>query len=444
LSVNVTGTFSGSSAVRLRLVAAQESATVNSVTVRYTLSIERPSGSGFFANAGSGNSWTINTSTPTNGSGNNFTYDFRGTNPTRSFQIASITRTINNITSPTTRQVSASASQPQSGGIGSASTSSGTLTLTPLTPPTPAPSWTTTSFNEIARVGASPIFQVSASNGTVYSIASGSLPPGLSLDAAGFIFGTVSAGASQAFNFTVRARNGASGPATDSNTFTLNRRQPLPVWVDNTLNTTNLRVGTAFSDSVSATNSSSYTVNGLPASGLTFSGGTASATVSGTPTSTSSFSFTINALNADGNSVSQSFTFTPKPRLPVFTDSTLSTTTVKVNQSYTDGVSATNATSYAVNSGALPPGIELSTVDGALSGAATAVGTYTFVIRATNSINESVLTGSLSITVQPAGAGKVWNGAAWVQAPFKVWSGAAWVEAPVKAWNGAAWVDPLS
>jgi hypothetical protein len=117
---------------------------------------------------------------------------------------------------------------------------------------------------------------------------------------------------------------------------------------------------------------------------------------------------------------------------------------VKVNQSYVDGVSANFASSYAVQSGALPPGIELSTTDGAIFGAPTAVGTYTFVARATNSANESVFTGSLSITVEPAGSGKVWNGAAWVQAPFKVWNGAAWVEAPVKAWNGAAWIDPLS
>lgn len=441
MSVNATATFSGSSAVRLRLVAQQTSATQTTVTVNYTLSIERPSGSGFFAAGGSGNSWQITTGTPTNGSGSNFTYDFRGTNPTRSFQIASINRTIN-VSGPETRQIGASASQPQAGGIGSASISSQTLTLTPLAPPPTPPSWTTTSFSEIARVGSSVLFQVSANNTTSYALASGSLPPGLSLNSSGFITGTTSAGASQAFNFVVSATG--SGGTVNSNTFTINRRQPLPIWSDNTLNTTNLRVGTAFADSVSATNATSYTVNGLPAGGLTFSGGTTSATVSGTPTSTSSFSFTINALNADSDSISESFTFTPRPRLPVFTDSTLATTIVRINQNYLDGVTATNASSYAIHSGALPPGVELSTIDGAIFGAPTAVGTYVFVARATNSINESVFTGSLSLTVQPAGSGKVWNGATWVQAPFRVWNGAAWVEAPVKIWNGAAWVDPTS
>lgn len=438
MSANVVGTFSGSSAVRIRLTAQQESATVDRVLVRYTLTIERPSGSGFFAASGSGNSWQITTGTPTNGSGNNFTFDFRSPTNTRTFQIASITRNIS-VSGNETRQVSATATTP---GLNTATTTTGTVTLTPLAPPPAPPSWTTTSLSGIARVGSSVLFQVSANNTTSYALASGTLPPGLSLNSSGFISGTASAGASQAFNFVVSATG--SGGSVNSNTFTINRRQPLPVWSDNTLNTTNLRVGAAFADSVSATNATSYTVNGLPAGGLSFSGGTASATVSGTPTSTGSFSFTINALNADSDSISENFTFTPRPRLPVFTDSTLSTTTVRINQNYVDGVSATNASSYAVHSGSLPPGIELSTIDGAIFGAPTAVGTYVFVLRATNSASESVFTGSLSITVEPAGSGKVWNGAAWVQAPFRVWNGAAWVEAPVKVWNGAAWVDPLS
>lgn len=440
MSINVTKTFSGSSAVLLRLQAYQESATTTSVTVRYILTIERPSGSGFFALAGSGNSSFVTTGTPTGITTNNFTYDFRSPTNTRVFEIRSATRTIN-MTGSTSITVSATASQPQAGSIGSATTANRTFTITALTPPTPAPSWDTTSFSEIARVDSSVFFQVSANNTSSYAIASGSLPPGLSLNSSGFITGTASAGSSQAFSFVVQASG--SGGTTNSNTFFITRLQPLPTWSDNTLNTTNLRVGQAFADSVSANNATSYSVNGLPQNGISFSGGVSSATVSGTPTSTSSFSFTITAANSDGDTISQSYTFTPQPSLPVFTDSTLSTTTVKVNQNYLDGVSATNATSYAVHSGALPAGIQLDTQDGAIFGVPTTVGNYVFVIRATNSINESVFTGSLSLTVQPAGAGKVWNGAAWVQAPFKVWNGAAWVEAPVKVWNGAAWVDPI-
>jgi hypothetical protein len=166
--------------------------------------------------------------------------------------------------------------------------------------------------------------------------------------------------------------------------------------------------------------------------------------VTGTPTSTSTFSFTISAANSDGASISQDFTFTPKARLAVWTDNTLSTGTVKVNQTYTDKVSATNAVSYAVQSGALPPGLELDALDGDIFGTPTTVGTYPFTVRATNASNESIFTGSLVITVQPGGAGRVWNGSTWTQAPFQVWNGSTWVEAPAKVWNGAAWADPTA
>jgi hypothetical protein len=439
LSVNATATFSGSSAVRLRLVATQTAATQTTVTVNYTLTIERPSGSGFYALSGSGNSWGITTGTPTNGSGNNFTYDFRSPTNTRVFQIASINRTIN-VSGPTTRQIGASASQPQAGGIGSASITNQTLTLTPTAPPTPAPSWTTTSFSGTARVGSTVSDTFSASNTTSYALASGSLPTGLSLSSAGVVSGTVSAGTSQNFNFTIRA-TGAGG-STNSATFTYSRLQPLPVWTDNTLSTTNLRVGTPYSDSVTASNASEYSATSLTGTGLSFN--TTTRVVSGTPTSTSSFSFSITAKNTDLDGITANYTFTPKPPLPVFTDSTLATTTVKANSSYVDGVVATSATSYSISSGALPPGILLDTNTGEIDGVPTTVGTYTFRVTASNSISETVQTGNLTITVEPAGSGKVWNGTAWVLAPFKVWNGTAWVEAPAKVWNGSAWANPVS
>jgi len=439
LSINVTATFSGSSAVLLRLQAFQESATTSSVTVRYILTIERPSGSGFFALANSGNSSTITTGTPTPISTNNFTYDFRSPTSTRVFTIRSATRTIN-MTGSQSITVSATASQPQSGGIGSATTASRTFTITALAPPTPAPSWTTTSFSETARVGSSILFQVSANNATSYALASGSLPPGISLNSSGFLNGTATAGVTQTFSFVVRA-TGAGG-STNSTTFFLTRVQPLPVWTDDTLSTTNLRVGTPYSDSVTASNAASYSVVGLPSGGLSFN--TSTRTVSGTPTSTSSFSFSITARNSDNDGITANYTFTPKPPLPVFTDATLATTTVKVNSSYVDGVVATNATSYSISSGALPPGILLDTNTGEIDGVPTTVGTYTFRVTASNSISETVQTGNLTITVEPAGSGKVWNGTAWVLAPFRVWSGTAWVEAPAKVWNGSAWVNPVS
>lgn len=302
------------------------------------------------------------------------------------------------------------------------------------------PSWNTTAVNDTARVGSTYSRTLSANNtfATGYSLASGTLPAGITLSTAGVLSGTPTAGASQAFTFRVNAQG--NGGTTLSNTFTINRRQPLCVWTDNTLSS-DLRVGVAYSDSVAASSASSYSAVGLPQNGLSLLAG---GVVSGTPTTASSFSFTISAANSDGDSISQAFTLTPKSPLAVWTDNTLDTATVKVGQTYVDGVAATNAISYAIQSGALPDGIELDTISGEISGTPTTVGTYTFTLRATNASNESIFTGSLVITVQPGGAGKVWNGSTWVQAPFKVWSGSVWVEAPAKVWSGSIWADPTA
>ena len=312
---------------------------------------------------------------------------------------------------------------------------SGTLSATTASPP----SWNTTSVNDEAYIGSSYSRSLSASGtGTVtYSLASGSLPPGITLSSNGTLSGTPTTGVSQTFTFSVNAT--ASSLTTTSNDFFITRYQRLPVWTDNILSS-DLRIGVAYSDSVQAQNATSYSVSGLPSGGLSHSGGT----VSGTPTTTSTIFFTIIASNSDGNFVTQNFSLTPKPAFAVWVDNTLTTTTVKVGQSYSDGISATGAVSYAVNTGSLPAGINLNTSTGVLSGTPTTVGTYVFTLRAANSLDERIFTGSLTITVEPAGSGKVWNGSTWVIAPFKVWNGSIWVEAPAKVWNGSSWIDPIS
>lgn len=154
MSIDVSRAFSGSSAVFLRLRVDQTGATTTTVTLRYRLNVERPSGTGFYALAGSGNSWSIITGTPTDAEDSNFTYDFRNppTSGPRSVLIADVSRTIN-VSGVTTRTVRASASQPQTGSIGSASIPNQTMTLTPTTttaaptaaPTTPRPTTTTTT-----------------------------------------------------------------------------------------------------------------------------------------------------------------------------------------------------------------------------------------------------------------------------------------------------------
>jgi hypothetical protein len=336
-----------------------------------------------------------------------------------------------------------------------ASNSNGTTTATadrtfsiPINPP-PAV-WSTTSFTEDVRVGTPYTKTITATGirGTSpYSLVGGStvLPAGLALNTStGVIAGTPSAGASQTFNFTVNAFNSA-GVATASETFTLNRKQPLPVWSDDILGRP--RVDVAYSDQVTATNAAAtnaYSVVGLTGTGLALNANTGA--ITGTVTSTSSFSFTITAKNADGATIQKDYTLTPLARLATWSDQILTTTTVRVNQAYSDGVVATNAASYALeNVGTLPLGLALNTGTGAITGTPTAAGTYNFKVVASNASTptaETITTGLLTILVEPSAGGAVWNGTAWVPSVFKVWNGSIWEEAPVKVWNGSIWADP--
>ena len=317
----------------------------------------------------------------------------------------------------------------------------------------PAPAvWSTTSFTEDVRVGTAYTKTVTATGIRVtnpYALVGGTtvLPAGLTLNTStGVIAGTPTAGASQTFNFTVNAFNSA-GTATASETFTLNRRQPLPVWSDETLGRP--RVDVAYSDQVTATNAAAtnaYSVVGLTGTGLALNVNTGA--ITGTVTSTSTFSFTITARNADGATIQKDYTLTPLARLAVWSDQILTTTTVKVNQPYTDGVTATNAASYALQEQeTLPPGLALNTGTGAITGTPTTPGTYNFRVVASNASTptaETITTGQLTILVEPSAGGSVWNGTAWVPSVFKVWNGSIWEEAPVKVWNGSIWADPTN
>jgi hypothetical protein len=312
--------------------------------------------------------------------------------------------------------------------------------------------WTTTSFTETARVGTAYSKTLTATGirgSDPYELVGGTtvIPPGLNLNRnTGVIAGTPTAGASQTFNFTVNAYNDG-GAATVSQTFTLNRRQPLPTWSDETLGRP--RVGTAYNDQVVANNAAAtnaYSEVGLAGTGLTLNANTGA--ITGTVTSTSSFSFTVTAKNSDNDTITKSYTLTPTARLAVWSDQILTTTTVRVNQPYTDGVAATNAVGYELQTAnTLPPGLTLNAGTGAITGTPTTVGTYNFRVVARNATTptaETITTGLLTILVEPSAGGAVWDGNEWVPGVFKVWNGDDWIESPVKIWNGDDWVDPAS
>jgi len=162
----------------------------------------------------------------------------------------------------------------------------------------------------------------------------------------------------------------------------------LPTFTDTTLSTATQ--GDFYSDGVSASNATSYTlISGLP-SGLTLS--TNNGSITGTPNVSGTFSVTIDANNSFG-STRTTTSLTVNPPAPVWTDQTVASPTF-IGSSYSDGVQATYATSYTVSSGSLPAGLSLNSSTGAITGTPTTEETQNFTIQASNS------TGTISTGLQ--------------------------------------------
>ena len=242
---------------------------------------------------------------------------------------------------------------------------------------------------------------VSATNSPTYSIISGSLPPGISLNTStGAITGTATSVGT--YNFTVQASNGggsitaalsiqvilnfsvAFGNITNvtENSFVFG------YLVTNEENALNANVSFSISPSGSISSPTSFTVN----AGAIDNG---TRTVTGLSPATT---YTLTAsMTSGGDTVTDTEFVTTATPAPVFTDASV-TFSATTTQSYSDGVSASNTTSYSVFSGSLPPGINLNTSTGALTGTPTTIGTYNFVIRATGP-GGTANTGTLTIVV---------------------------------------------
>lgn len=299
----------------------------------------------------------------------------------------------------------------------------------------PKPVWSTSTVDSFARVGTAYSSWVYAPYANNYSIVSGSLPAGLG--GTGDISGTPTTRGTS--TFTIRASND-SGYVDAEQTIRVYAR--LPEWSDSSI-ANNMRVGTAYLDSVAATYASGYSTSGsIP--GITFPSGT-SGTVSGTPTTANTYTVTVFAYNLDNESVSIPRTLTVMPRLPVWTDQTL-TLTGKVGQAYSDSVAANYAASYEVGSGTLPPGLTLNTATGALTGTPTTANTYTFTLSAKNASNEPITTNSFSLVIAPSGGKvKVFNGSTWVDGrTVYVWNGSSWVESPLYVNTNSGWTKSVS
>lgn len=192
---------------------------------------------------------------------------------------------------------------------------------------------------------------------------------------------TLSGTPNQAGNFSFNATaygytdNGVPNTVTTTLYVTITAKTP-PTWTDSIILNTFV-VGTQYTDSVSATNSPTYSVySGALPTGIALNSSTGALT--GTPTTKQVYSFTLRATNTDGFvEVSYSGTTTAAP---VWVDQTIGD--FLQGRAYSDSVSASQTPTYSISAGALPVGITFT--NGSFTGTPTGSGAYTFTVRASN------------------------------------------------------------
>jgi large repetitive protein len=265
---------------------------------------------------------------------------------------------------------------------------------------------TTTTLSG-GTVGTAYAATLAATGGTgayTWSLASGVLPAGLSLNATtGAITGTPTAAGTS--SFTVQVQDSASPAATAT--------KSLSVTVASlalSVTTTTLprgTVGTAYSTTLAATGGTgpytwSRTSGSLP-TGLSLSASTGA--ITGTPTVAGTSSFTVRVTDSASPAATATKSLSLTVALPLsVTTATLSGGTV--GTAYSATLAATGGTgpyTWSLASGALPAGLSLNATTGALTGTPTATGTASFTVQVTDSASPAATaTRSLSMTVLAA------------------------------------------
>jgi uncharacterized repeat protein (TIGR02543 family) len=313
------------------------------------------------------------------------------------------------------------------------------------------PNWTDFSITSTGTVNTYYSSSISATNATNWTISS--LPPGITSSGTSGSTVTFSGTPSSAGSYTIYAQpSNSEGASASQQSFSLTISPRLPSWVDQNLATA-ARVGLSYSSTVSASYVNSWDDGTLPTNGLSFSGqtnvsGTATGTVSGTPTTYGTTSFTLTPYNSDNQTPGGvAFSITVYDVAPVWSSQVLASSIATQDVAYTDGVSVTAGpdVTYTVASGALPTGVTLNSSSGAITGSPSVVGVYNFVLAATNGSSEIIYTDALTITVEAAGGyAKVWNGSAWVDGATYVRTAGGWAEAVINVKGVSSWGPSFS
>jgi hypothetical protein len=264
---------------------------------------------------------------------------------------------------------------------------------------------------DIARgtVGQAYSQQLAAANGHApytWTLISGSLANGLSLNAAGLISGTPTVYGN--FPFAVRATDSTGATAVAS--FTLSIMPDVePLRIISSGDLAQGSTGVAYAFQLLFTGGHpprtwSMGTGSLPP-GLSL--GSISGVISGTPTLVGTFIFTVQLTDSTQLTVTSQplrIIVVPGP-LGVVTSGDLTRGSVGAGYSYTlQGIGGLVPYTWAIASGALPTGLSLNQNSGVISGTPTQYGTFSFTVGLTDSQHPpfTATSGTLRIIVDPA------------------------------------------
>jgi len=228
--------------------------------------------------------------------------------------------------------------------------------------------------------------QLAAINGTPpyqWTIASGSLPPGLSLNASGAISGTPSAFGN--FNFTVRVTDSTTAMATANILLTiLPDIEPLRIISQGDL--TQGSTGVAYSHQL-------FFAGGVPPRTWSLNTGSlppglaldpVQGTITGTPTIPGVYAFTVRLTDSAPTTVTSQelrITVIPGP-LRILSPEELPDGTTGANYSFTlQRAGGAPPYTWRLADGALPPGLSFNTTTGTISGKPVEDGDFSFTIE---------------------------------------------------------------
>jgi hypothetical protein len=227
-----------------------------------------------------------------------------------------------------------------------------------------------------------------------FGVTAGSLPPGLSLNVTtGLLSGQPNTGG--VFTGTVSALNGVTPAPNASQNFTITVDQA-PAFINGPPPAT-AAVGNSyyFAYAVSGYPASTFSLTGSLPPGLSLN--TATGVISGAPTTGGVYTATVTASNGTSPNATQTLTITVDEAPSITNGPPPATATNSVPYSFTYTVSGYPASTFSLNDGSFPPGLNLTT-DGVLSGIPTTDGVYTGTVIADNGTDQAAQGFTITVT----------------------------------------------